>query len=86
MCLKMYRTRLSGNTKSKEMEQAYTMGIQTIMQAKKVLLIASGEDKAEAVKAAFFGPVTPKVPASILQLHSDCVVVADEAALSLCDL
>lgn len=67
-------------------KQAYTMGIQTIMQAKKVLLIASGEDKAEAVKAAFFGPVTPKVPASILQLHSDCVVVADEAALSLCDL
>lgn len=66
-------------------KQAYTMGIQTIMQAKKVLLIASGEDKAEAVKAAFFGPVTPKVPASILQLHSDCVVVADEAALSLCD-
>ena len=62
------------------------MGIQTIMQAKKVLLIASGEDKAEAVKAAFFGPVTPKVPASILQLHNDCVVVADEAALSLCDL
>lgn len=66
-------------------KQAYTMGIQTIMQAKKVLLIASGEDKAEAVKAAFFGPVTPKVPASILQLHSDCVVVADETALSLCD-
>lgn len=67
-------------------KQAYTMGIQTIMQAKKVLLIASGEDKAEAIKNAFFGPVTPQVPASILQLHPDCVVVADEAALSLCDL
>ncbi len=67
-------------------KQAYTMGIQTIMQAKKVLLIASGADKAEAVKAALFGPITPQVPASILQLHPDCVVVADEEALSLCDL
>ena len=62
------------------------MGIQTIMQAKKVLLIASGEDKAEAVKAAFFGPVTPQVPASILQMHPDVTIVADEAALSKCDL
>lgn len=67
-------------------KQAYTMGIQTIMQAKKVLLIASGADKAPIMKAAFFGPVTPHVPASILQLHPDCTVVADEAALSQCDL
>lgn len=62
--------------------QAYTMGIKTIMQARKVLVAVSGEDKAEAVKQSFFGPVTPRVPASILQLHSDVVVVADEAALS----
>ncbi len=67
-------------------KQAYTMGIQTIMQAKKVLLIASGADKAPIMKATFFGPVTPHVPASILQLPPDCTVVADEAALSQCDL
>ena len=63
-------------------KQAYTMGIKTIMQAKKVLVVVSGEDKAEIVKKAFFGPVTPEVPASVLQLHPDCTVVADAAALS----
>lgn len=62
--------------------QAYTMGIKTIMHAKKVLVVVSGEDKAEIVKKAFFGPVTPKVPASILQMHNDVTLVADEAALS----
>lgn len=49
--------------------QALTMGICDIIQAKKVVLVASGEDKADAVQKAFFGPVTPEVPASILQLH-----------------
>ena len=63
--------------------QAYTMGIKTIMQARKILLVVSGEDKAEIVRDAFFGPVTPKVPASILQMHPDVTIVADEAALSL---
>ena len=63
--------------------QAYTMGIGTIMQAKKILVIASGTDKAEIVKKAFFGPITPQVPASILQLHPDVTVVVDEAAGSL---
>ena len=63
--------------------QAYTMGIGTIMQAKKILVIASGADKAEIVKKAFFGPLTPQVPASILQLHPDVTVVVDEAAGSL---
>lgn len=62
--------------------QAYTMGIKTIMHAKKILVVVSGEDKAEIVKKAFFGPVTPKVPASILQMHNDVTLVADEAALS----
>lgn len=61
---------------------AYTMGIKTIMQAKKVLLVVSGEEKAAIVKEAFFGPVTPKVPASILQMHKDVILVGDEAALS----
>ena len=66
-------------------KQAYSMGIQTIMMAKKILVVVSGEDKAEAVKNSFFGPVTPKVPGSILQMHPDVTVVADEAALSLCE-
>ena len=63
--------------------QAYTMGTGTIMNARKVLLIASGKDKAEIIKKSFFGPVTPEVPASILQMHPDFTLVADEAALSL---
>lgn len=64
-------------------KQAYTMGIKTIMQAKKILVVVSGEDKAAIVKEAFFGPITPKVQASVLQLHNDVTVVADEAALSM---
>ena len=66
--------------------QAYTMGIQTIMSAKKVLMVASGADKADIIAQAFFGPVTPQVPASILQLHPDFILVADEAALSKVNL
>ncbi len=65
--------------------QAYTMGIGTIMRAKKILLVVSGRDKAPAVKAMIEGPVTPAVPASILQFHNDVIVVADEDALSLLD-
>ena len=61
--------------------QAYTMGIKTIMQARKILLIVSGEDKAQILYDVLNGPITPHVPASILQLHSDVTVVADEAAL-----
>ena len=62
---------------------ALTMGVGNIMSAKKVLLLASGEGKAKALYESCFGPVTPQVPASVLQLHSDVVVIADEAALSL---
>ena len=63
--------------------QAYTMGIGTIFKAKRILLIASGKDKAEIVKKAFCGPIVPQVPASILQLHPDVTVVLDEDAASL---
>ena len=63
--------------------KAITMGIGTIMAARKVVLVASGAEKAPIVKEAFFGPVTPQVPASILQMHPDVTLVADEAALSL---
>ena len=66
--------------------KAVTMGMGGIMNAKKVLLIANGKNKEEIIKKAFFGPVTPQVPASILQLHSDVVIVADEAALSLVEM
>lgn len=62
--------------------QAYTMGIKTIMQAKTILLIASGADKARILREALCGPVTPQVPASILQLHNNVIVVADEAAMA----
>ena len=64
-------------------KQAYTMGIRTIMQARKVLMVVNGAGKAEIVKKAFFGPVTPEVPASILQMHPDFTLVGDEEALSL---
>lgn len=60
--------------------QAYTMGVGTIMAAKKILVVVSGADKAEIVKKAFTGPVTPKVPASILQMHPDVTVVCDAEA------
>jgi len=63
--------------------QAYTMGIQTIMRAKKIVLVVNGENKAQIVKDAFFGPITPNVPASILQLHNDVVIVGDAGAFSL---
>ena len=62
--------------------QAFTMGIGPIMAAKKILLIASGEEKAEAVYNTICGAVDPHCQGSILQLHPDVVMVADEAALS----
>ncbi|OUP50465.1 glucosamine-6-phosphate deaminase [Lachnoclostridium sp. An181] len=62
--------------------KAYTMGIGTIMNADKILILVSGEDKADIVAKAFFGPVTPQVPASVLQLHKNVTLIADAAALS----
>lgn len=62
--------------------QALTMGIKNIMQARHILVVVSGEDKADIVLKAFRGPVTPAVPASILQLHPSVTLVGDEAALS----
>jgi len=61
---------------------ARTMGIRDIMQARRILLVASGENKAQAVKGLLTGAISPKMPCTILQYHPDCVVVADEAALS----
>ncbi|MBQ5782980.1 MAG: glucosamine-6-phosphate deaminase [Oscillospiraceae bacterium] len=63
--------------------KAYTMGIKTIMSAKKVLLVANGEGKAEIIYKMVAGDITPQVPASVLQLHNDTTVVVDEAAAKI---
>lgn len=62
-----------------------TMGIGTILEAKKVLLLATGEKKADAVLAMIEGPLMAKCPASALQLHQDAVIVIDKAAASKLD-
>ena len=86
-CVNLTKSTIEANKRFFEREedvpkQAYTMGIKSIMQAKKILIVVSGKGKADIVKKAFFGPVTPEVPASVLQLHNDVTLVADEAALS----
>ncbi|MCL2501008.1 MAG: glucosamine-6-phosphate deaminase [Defluviitaleaceae bacterium] len=62
---------------------ALTMGLHAIMMAKRILLLASGEGKAQILAQALTGPITPQVPASILQLHPCVTVVADKSAASL---
>lgn len=64
--------------------QAFSMGIGTIMAAKRILVVANGDAKAQAVHDMIYGPITPSCQASILQLHPNVVVVADEAALAKC--
>ena len=64
--------------------KAYTMGIGTIMRAKKILMVVNGEAKADILEKVVRGPVCPGVPASILRFHRDVTIVADEAALSKC--
>ncbi len=59
---------------------AITMGIGTIMAAKKIVMIVTGADKKEILKKTFWGPVDPQVPASILQFHPDVTLICDEAA------
>lgn len=86
-CVDLKESTIEANKRFFESEadvprQAYTMGIQNIMQAKKVLVVVSGEDKADIVAKAFAGPVTPQVPASILQMHNDVTLVGDKAALN----
>lgn len=87
-CVKLTESTINANSRffdtiDEVPKEAYTMGIKSIMQAKKILLIASGENKAKALYEAICGPVTPKNQASILQLHNDVTIVADEAALAL---
>lgn len=85
-CVKLAQSTIDANARffeNKDMvpKEAYTMGIRSIMYAKKILVVACGEDKAEIVKRAFTGPITPQVPASVLQLHQDVILVGDSAAL-----
>lgn len=88
-CVKLTENTIQANSRFFEKLEdvpryAYTTGIKNIMQARRILLIASGENKADALYRSLFGPITPAVPASILQLHNNVTVVADEAALSVC--
>ena len=88
-CVDLTQSTIEANSRLFEREedvprQAYTMGVQTIMRARMILVVANGTNKAQAVRDMCFGPVTPACPASILQLHTNCVVVADSDALSLC--
>ena len=62
--------------------KAFTMGIKQIMQAKQILILASGANKADAVYQTVCGRVTEEVPASVLQLHNNCILIADQAAAS----
>src|SRR5690625_3118671 len=63
--------------------QAVTMGIESIMEGKEIVLIVSGEERAEALKRTIKGEITESFPASILQTHQHVTIIADEAALSL---
>ena len=60
--------------------EAISMGIRNIMHAKKVVLIANGENKSAILKEMLFGPVTPNVPASVLQLHNDVTIILEKEA------
>lgn len=84
-CVKLAQSTIDANSRlfdsaDEVPREAYTMGIGTIMRARQILLVANGEGKAEIVKRAFCGPVTPEVPASILQFHPDVTVIVDAAA------
>ena len=90
-CIKLSESTVQANSRFFETidevpKEAYTMGIKSIMQAKKIVVIVSGKQKAEIVKEAFFGPVTPKVPASVLQLHNDVTLIGDKEALELLEV
>ena len=87
-CVKLSESTVNANSRFFDKiedvpKEAYTMGIKSIMQAKKIVIVVNGKQKAQIVKEAFFGPVTPKVPASVLQLHNDVTLVGDAEALEL---
>jgi len=63
-------------------KQAITMGIGTIMRARKIILLANGKRKAKVIERTINSPITTKVPASVLQLHNDVTIIADQEAAS----
>lgn len=89
-CVDLTETTIKSNqrffgTEENVPRQAYTIGIKGIMQARKILMVASGKEKAGIIKKAFFGPVNPQIQASILQIHPDFTLIVDEEAASLID-
>lgn len=70
------------NSKEEVPKKAISMGIKNIMQSKKILLLAAGEDKADAIEKTVKGNITPEVPSSILQLHSNATLIIDKQAAS----
>lgn len=87
-CVKLAESTIQANARFFASEDdvpryALSMGIGEIMAAKKILILASGKAKAEAVRGMVAGPVSPQMPASILQFHPDVTLVADAEALSL---
>lgn len=86
-CVDLTESTISANERFFEKREdvptkAITMGIGTIMKARKIVLVVNGEAKADIVEKAFFGPVTPNIPASVLQLHPDVVIIGDAQAFS----
>ncbi len=79
-------SRFFDNNPDEVPKEAVTMGIGNIMSAKKIVLLVSGRDKAEIMKEAFMGSVTPAIPASVLQLHENVVVIADRDAAEQFDI
>lgn len=63
--------------------KAISMGVGSIMEARKIVLIATGASKAKAIRETVLGEITPNVPATILRMHKNCVILADKAAASL---
>lgn len=87
-CVELAQSTIDANARFFETREeipryAYTMGIGNIMSADKILLIVSGKGKSQILKEVVEGPILPSVPASILQLHKDVTVIADQEALSL---
>ena len=86
-CVDLTKSTIEANKRFFEREedvpkQSYTMGIKSKKKKKKIIIVVSGKDKADIVKKAFLGPVTPEVPASVLQLHNDVTLVGDKEALA----
>lgn len=86
-CIKLAETTIEANSrffanKEEVPKKAYTMGVGNIMEASNILLLASGKAKAKAIKQLLSGEITAKVPASVLQLHHNVTIIADEEALS----